>query len=790
MNTNPPSFGQQGENNEGESPLAPASLPSPPSYGSLPSVTSYGNEDWHFPDFPAIANPSTTSASPMSPYFPGFASGSSAGVVRSYSTTPLSSTSLEIPKNSLPLPFERQLHSQSVESNTQKRTKFILEDPRMAKPKKDKAMRSCTSCFTKRLECPESEMPNRCVHCVGKTSYCKGPIETPRLYDLKRFDAMMAALLECHYNSLHIHPKSGILSPLHIDLRPKPSSEQEIVSDQQTYRLRLPHFRDDSSLEEPSNLNDVLDAILPADVPLCMAQNPGSYNLSSYECLCRRLCACLSLLRRLHDCTIDKAYKNDHRSVGVIVGFLCQVSRTASSIFAEIYEHIRKCCFTSRDRGTPKLMIILAEHLGHIHKELRAFMDTKGYFSDPLSLSETLYNGVQSLDEVENLGRGLCARAFEATYQSSDLDIGGVHLVPCFEPRGCYDTDDLCSFSQNISFMDILRNSAPHHYPTSHQPVPIMCNNDTVRSWQTNDIHDPNSTSGQHSRDSVSAAPETTIEDRIPFGVDGLQAEAYDILGPGLTLGHDDFGAAQNLEANVGTDYCHVGALESLPHGHPVPWEQQASYAHFQYYAPIDTDMSSDILPSQSHMMAPSRIESGTIQQLEPTDNNSASSMIGQQLCSVPVPTPAKVPKKTSKRKAIMKAFSRKKARLTPSHLNYSEDSRAPIADLRSQLGKGTEPAVKTATNNNTILSKRPSDEYQKEQLRSELMWEQVNNKRTELDDAGIVREFEVTNSERRPMSWPHRNPWRKSLDISVAVLTKGFERLMTERGESSLSVT
>ena len=29
-------------------------------------------------------------------------------------------------------------------------------------------------------------------------------------------------------------------------------------------------------------------------------------------------------------------------------------------------------------------MIILAEHLGHIHKEIRAFMDTKGYFSDPV----------------------------------------------------------------------------------------------------------------------------------------------------------------------------------------------------------------------------------------------------------------------------------------------------------------------------------------------------------------------------------------------------------------------
>ena len=343
---------------------------------------------------------------------------------------------------------------------------------------------------------------------------------------------------------------------------------------------------------------------------------------------------------------------------------------------------------------------------------------------------------------------------------------------------------------QNISFLDILRDSASHHYPTSHQPVSIMCNNDTIRSWQTDDIHDPNSTPGQHSRDSVSAAQETTIEDRIPFGVDGLQAEAYDILGPGLTIGHDDFAASQNIDANIGTDHCHVGALESLPHGHPVPWEQQASYAHFHCYAPIDTDMSSDILPSQSHMMARSRIESGTLQRLEPTDNNNASSMIREQLYSVPVPTPAKIPKKTSKRKAIMKAFSRKKARLTPSQLNYSEDSRASIAELQSQLGIGTEPAVKTATNNETMSSKRPSDEYPKEQLRSEMVWEQVNNKRTEVDDAGIVKEFKVTNSERRPMSWPHRNPWRKSLDVSVAVLTKGFERLMTERGESSLPVT
>lgn len=105
---------------------------------------------------------------------------------------------------------------------------------------------------------------------------------------------MMAALLESHYNSLHIHLEGGILGPIQTDLRPKPSSEQEIVSDQQTYRLQLPEFRDESSLKETSNLNDVLDAILPADVPLCMAQKT-SYNLSSYEVRSQLRIPCLSL---------------------------------------------------------------------------------------------------------------------------------------------------------------------------------------------------------------------------------------------------------------------------------------------------------------------------------------------------------------------------------------------------------------------------------------------------------------------------------------------------------------
>lgn len=222
---------------------------------------------------------------------------------------------------------------------------------------------------------------------------------------LEWLDAMTAALLRPHYQSIDFHLESGLFGPMQLGLILEPSSEQEIVSDKQTYRLQLPGLRNDFCfLWESSNLSCVLDAILLADVPLCIAHKTGLYDLSLYEvcshsqipfltltgkiilqCLCRRLCACISLLRRLNECTIDKMYNNDYRAVHMVVGFLCQLSRTASSIFTEVFEHIRGCCFTNRDRrGTPRLMIILAEHLGHISKEIRLFMDVKRQIPDPV----------------------------------------------------------------------------------------------------------------------------------------------------------------------------------------------------------------------------------------------------------------------------------------------------------------------------------------------------------------------------------------------------------------------
>ena len=122
------------------------------------------------------------------------------------------------------------------------------------------------------------------MHCVGKTSYCKGPIETPRLLDIEWFDATAAALLARHYQLIDFHFESESLGPMQVDLRLEPSSDQEIVSDRQTYSLQIPGLRDDFYfLAESSSLDGALDAILPADVPLCIAPKSGLYDLSLYE---------------------------------------------------------------------------------------------------------------------------------------------------------------------------------------------------------------------------------------------------------------------------------------------------------------------------------------------------------------------------------------------------------------------------------------------------------------------------------------------------------------------------
>ena len=142
-------------------------------------------------------------------------------------------------------------------------------------------------------------MPNRCLQCIGKASYCKGPIETPQLLQmgeshqnyrvhsnktLEWLDATVTAFIECYHVSVESQHEPGPFGTMQVDLRLEPPSDHDVVSDNQIHRFQLPAMREDLHFVwESSNLGGVLDAILSADVPLCMAPKCGSYDLSVYE---------------------------------------------------------------------------------------------------------------------------------------------------------------------------------------------------------------------------------------------------------------------------------------------------------------------------------------------------------------------------------------------------------------------------------------------------------------------------------------------------------------------------
>ena len=49
--------------------------------------------------------------------------------------------------------------------------------------------------------------------------------------------------------------------------------------------------------------------------------------------------------------------------------------------------------------------------------------------------------------------------------------------------------------------------------------------------------------------------------------------------------------------------------------------------------------------------------------------------------------------------------------------------------------------------------------------------WDRRRSRTTDLNDAIVVKDVNISNSDRRPLSWPRRNVIRKSLDLSVEAL-------------------
>ena len=90
----------------------------------------------------------------------------------------------------------------------------------------------------------------------------------------------------------------------------------------------------------------------------------------------------MSILRSLDHCTISFANPCYPKAVHIVVGFICQLCRMASSTFDQIFDEIRSCCSVKRDSiETHRLMFTITDHLGEMCKEIRAF-DEKLHMTD------------------------------------------------------------------------------------------------------------------------------------------------------------------------------------------------------------------------------------------------------------------------------------------------------------------------------------------------------------------------------------------------------------------------
>lgn len=101
---------------------------------------------------------------------------------------------------------------------------------------------------------------------------------------LEWLDATITTFIGCYHVSIESQHGPEPFGTMQADLRLQPPSEHDVVSDNQIHRVQLPEMREDFHfIWKSSNLDGVVDAILAADVPLCMAPKRGSYDLSVYE---------------------------------------------------------------------------------------------------------------------------------------------------------------------------------------------------------------------------------------------------------------------------------------------------------------------------------------------------------------------------------------------------------------------------------------------------------------------------------------------------------------------------
>lgn len=352
-------------------------------------------------------------------------------------------------------------------------------------------------------------------------------------------------------------------------------------------------------------------------------------------------------------------------------------------------------------------------------------------------------------------------------------------------------TEDLVR-QDKASFLEILAPplSMPYHEEsdfsfTAHfQTVyPSGSVDGTCRNSHSTDVRrvDPTyPTFGQEESQSVTSHYNAVATDNeISSEASNLRAQAHVSLDPEWTLGLDTFPA-------ISTTTSDVIMHEDFDSGQ---WSQQEFSHSLGNFFSTNADTQPITISSFPATTTSSQdnTQVGVVDKCYPKSTYNAFETQPESC-----PSHAAITKKPSKRKRISSIFSRKKQHLDPGQTSQDKttetlDPQPGIEDTAGSLlgvtSSPTAPAPLTERLSNGPISRMSKPDWAPDN------WENRNGAGSRyygLDEAAVlVGDVQVASSDRRPMSYPPRNAFRKSLDISVAVLTKGFERL---RGDCAVS--
>ena len=266
---------------------------------------------------------------------------------------------------------------------------------------------------------------------------------------------------------------------------------------------------------------------------------------------------------------------------------------------------------------------------------------------------------------------------------------------------------------------------------------------------------------GDFDQQGISSAS-TVVGDQDALGFKNLPKDIYDTFD--ASWGYPDM-AAPLHNAHVGNGLSFATAQP--PQVSMISTVQDGLQDPARTYIPPlqeSWDLSNSIVPSPEYPAS-----NGNLNEIDMSSN---SSLVGDATGSSQNADIS--PGRPIKRQRLKSLASSKKKRLaTKGHARNERSGileRVPAAmnTTCNDQASTTMPTVPIPSHSKS-LDKDVSLQIIRTDRSAE--WDRRRSRTTDLNDAIVVKDVNISNSDRRPLSWPRRNALRRSLDLSVEVL-------------------